>query len=114
MPQQLNLDKKFASATVDETVLLHKRPYDFRRERRGAPSCTSIMSNETAYFRNQFNLQERLDFDLEQDLIFKFCRSSEGHRLNSTKSCAVELGQSLFHETSAEFEKTKENSKPQD
>jgi hypothetical protein len=51
-------------------------------------------------------------------LHFKLCnRSSEelnGLRLESTKSCAVELNQSLLYENSAEMEKTKDNSKLQD
>lgn len=109
----MELDKKFASAKIDETVLLHKRPYDFRRrDRLNAPSCASIMSNETAYFKNQFDRRERLNFDLGQDLHFKFYnRSSEdfhGQRLDSSKSCALVMNQSLLQES------TKDHSKLQD
>ena len=116
--EELKLEQKSSSAKEGETILLHKRPYDFRRrlrERNGAPSCASIISNETAYFKNQFERKERLNFDLSQDLHFKlYNRSSEelkGLRLDSTKSCAVELNHSLLYENSADMEKTKDNSK---
>lgn len=104
---ELKLDQKSASAKEGETILLHKRPYDFQK-RAGAPSCASIVSNETAYFRNQF---EKLQFG--QDLKY-FNRNSEGLRLDSTKSCAVEMNHSFFYENSVEFDKTKDNSKHQE
>ena len=59
---ELGLENKPVSAKLDETVLLHKRPYDFRRK--DMPSCASIISTETAYFKNQFDRRERLNFDL--------------------------------------------------
>ena len=60
--EDLLLENKFASAKLDETVLLHKRPYDFRR--RDTPSGASIISTETAYFKHQFDRREKLNFNL--------------------------------------------------
>ena len=89
--------KKLSPSKNGHTILLHKRPYDFRRQRPGAPSCASIISTETAYFKN-----EQLQFGN---------RSSEGFRLDSTKSCAVELNQSLLE---LEIEKSKDAGKLQE
>ena len=54
----------------EETKLLHKRPYDYGRR---VDQALSVMSHETAYFKNQVH---KLNFD--DDLRFKFYnRSSE-------------------------------------
>ena len=65
--RQLKLTTKGYRATV----LLHKRPYNFRRYENSFTNNhhyqneQSVLSNETAYFKNQMDRREKLNFDLD-------------------------------------------------